>query len=269
MMDEKKTQARLLDSATDQALILTVIGAGTILPMAGRSPSCHLLRSGGTAIVFDLGPGALARLAIAGLDYRELDTVFISHLHPDHALDLVTLLQATNATPGWSRTRPLFLYGCRGLSAFVGQLLETFRDAVPETYALEIVELEAGVSHAIGNATVEAFLTGHTSNSLAFRVTSGGRVFTYSGDAAIVPALAEAAKDADIFLCEASFLDGAETDDHLTASQAARIADAAGVRHLVLTHTYPATGHEAAMQQAQALFAGTITLAVDGTEVRC
>jgi ribonuclease Z len=268
-MNERKQQVRGFDTAAGQAMVLTVIGAGTILPMAGRSPSCHLLRSADTAYVFDLGPGSLMRLAAAGLDYRDLDTVFISHLHPDHTLDLVTLLQATNATPGWSRTRPLFLYGCRGLSAFVSQLLEIFRDAVPETYPLHIMECEVGVPLTIGDTTVETFLTGHTSNSLAFRVTAAGRIFTYSGDAAMVPALADAAKDAEIFLCEASFLDGVETEDHLTASQAAQIADVAGAKHLVLTHSYPMTDHEIALRQAHQLFRGRITFAIDGTEIQC
>lgn len=258
-----------IPTKNEDTLVLTVIGAGTILPAAGRNSSCHLLRTRDAAFVFDLGPGSVARLALAGIDYRDIDTVFISHLHPDHTLDIVTLLQANNATPGWSRIRPLSFYGCRGLKAFVAQLLEVFRDAVPHSYTLEIFELTEGVPHSRDGVTVEVFLTEHTSNSLAFRVGIDDRVFTYSGDAAMVPAMVTAAKGADIFLCEASFLEEAPSSDHLTAGQAAQIAAAAEVAHLVLTHTYPATNSITALEQARACFDGSITVSTDGTVVRC
>lgn len=246
---------------------LSILGAGTILPQPGRSPACHLIEIAGRKLVFDLGPGALARLAAAGLDHREIDTVFISHLHPDHVLDLVTLLQATNATPGWERRAPLQLIGCRGLGAFTEALLAIFRDARPETYALEIHELDLGANEIAG-LVVHAALTGHTSNSLALRLEAEGQVFVYSGDAADLPALVEIAQDADLFLCEASFPDGQGTPDHLTAAQAARIAARAGVRHLVLTHLYPQADAQQMRAEAEAQFQGPLTIAQDGTEVR-
>ncbi len=64
---------------------------------------------GDTSVLMDAGPGTLARLAAAGVSYRDLEYVLVSHLHADHTLDLVTLLQATNAIPEWTRTRPLNL----------------------------------------------------------------------------------------------------------------------------------------------------------------
>lgn len=250
------------------AMQLAVVGAGTILPAPGRSPSCHVLQTGGRSHVFDLGPGSLARLAAQGVDYRQLDTLFISHLHPDHVLDIVTLLQANNATPGWQRTRRLRLIGCRGLQEFVERLLAIFRDAAPDSYEIEFTELSVGRNLLEGLA-VEVALTGHTGNSIAFRVEAEGKVFVYSGDAADVPALAEIARNADVFLCECSFPDGHATDDHLTAGAAARIAQSAGVRHLVLTHFYPATDPELAAAEAGALFKGELTIASDGTVITC
>jgi ribonuclease Z len=252
---------------TKPALNLIIIGAGTVLPCASRSPSCHLLQIGEKAFVFDLGPGSLPRLASAGMDYRDIDTVFISHLHPDHVIDIITLLQATNATPGWNRTKPLTFYGCRGLEEFIRQLLLIFRDAVPETYVLNIVELDVG-RHEIEELTVEAALTGHTSNSLAFRIEAGDSVFVYSGDAADVPELVSLAQNADIFLCECSFPQGYHTEDHLTSETSARIAHKAAVQHLVLTHTYPSIDHVQTFTDASQIFSGKLTIAVDGTIIR-
>jgi ribonuclease Z len=123
---------------------LTVLGAGTALPVPGRSPAGYLLRVGGEPLLFDLGPGTLARLAAAGVSYREIRRVFVSHLHSDHVLDLVTLLQASNATPRWTRREPLELFGCRGLEAFVARMMETFDGAAPEGFEVRVTELDAG-----------------------------------------------------------------------------------------------------------------------------
>jgi ribonuclease BN (tRNA processing enzyme) len=245
---------------------LMVLGAGTTLPAPSRSPSCHLLRIGDQAVVFDMGAGSLARLSAAGMDYRDIDTVFISHFHPDHVLDVVMLLQAANATPGWSRTQPLSIIGCRGLEEFLTQLLLIFRGAQPQSYRLEVVELDVG-RHTVAGLDVEVVLTGHTSNSLAFRVEAAGKVFVYSGDAADVAELAHLANGADIFLCECSFPRGYHTDDHLTSETAARIANVASAKHLVLTHTYPDTQSEQTLAEARAVFSGRLTVAVDGTVI--
>ena len=64
--------------------------------------------------LFDLGPGTLVAAGGSGRRLSELKRVFVSHLHSDHVLDLITLLQASNATPGWTREQPLELFGCHG-----------------------------------------------------------------------------------------------------------------------------------------------------------
>lgn len=248
-------------------LKLTVVGAGTILPARRLSSSCHVLTIADRSIVFDMGSGALARLALAGLDYRDVETIFISHLHPDHTLDLVTLLQASEATPGWSRTQPLTIVGCHGLKTFVTELLAIFRDAVPQSYALEIIELEVG-RHEIAGLTVETCLTGHTANSLAFRLETQNGVFVYSGDAADMEAMINIARQTDMFLCECSF-EKEPTTDHLNSDAVGRIAQAAGVRHLIVTHTYPATDHNRIRDDIRAHYSGLVTIAVDGTELQC
>lgn len=245
-----------------------VIGAGTILPANGRSPSCHLLRYGKQYAIFDLGPGSISRLALADVDYRDIEMIFISHLHPDHTLDIVTLLHSLNATPGWVRTKPLIIAGCYGLKTFIERLLEIYRDAVPESYSLEVFELTAG-RHEVATLTVETCLTGHTSNSLAFRVELPNGTFVYSGDAVDRTAMAQIARGADIFVCECSFENGTQTDDHLTPEGAAMIAQMAGVGHLVLTHVYPHTDLALVCTQAAEHFAGPVIVATDGTVVSC
>lgn len=241
---------------------LTILGAGTAVPAPRRSPAGYLLRFHGRNLVFDMGAGTLARLAAAGLSYRDLDRIFISHLHPDHVLDLVGLMQANNATPGWTRTAPLEIAGCRGLGRFIDALTGLFDGIAPEHYTLNVAELDVG-HHQFDDWTLEVALTGHTTNSLAFRVEAAGRIVVYSGDATEVPELTALARDADLFVCECAFRQGYETDDHMTADAAGRVAREAGVKRLALTHIYPTTDDAAIVRQAGAFYDGPIDAAVD------
>ncbi|MDA4629685.1 hypothetical protein NZA98_00900, partial [Escherichia coli] len=59
--------------------------------------------------------------------------------------------------------------------------------------------------HDFPGFVIETALTGHTDNSLAFRLEANGRVFVYSGDAIESAALAGLARKADLFACECSF----------------------------------------------------------------
>ncbi len=245
---------------------LTVLGAGTALPVPGRSPAGYLLGVAGEPLLFDLGPGTLARLAAAGVSYRELERVFVSHLHSDHVLDLVTLLQASNATPGWTREKPLELIGCRGLKDFVARAMEIFDGTAPEGFPVRVTELGAE-RREVGGWTLETALTAHTPGSLAFRVEAEGRVVVYSGDAIESPALVRLARDATVFVCECSFPRGWPTPDHVTADGAGRMARAAGVRRLVLSHLYPPAQDVDVKAQARAEYEGEVVVAVDGTTV--
>jgi ribonuclease Z len=245
---------------------LTVLGAGTALPVPGRSPAGYLLRVADEALVFDLGPGTLARLAAAGVDYRTLRRVFVSHLHSDHVLDLVTLLQASNATPGWTREQPLELFGCHGLADFVDRITALFDGAAPEGFPVVVRELGAE-RLAFDGWSLETTLTGHTPGSLAFRVESDGRSFVYSGDAVESHALAHLARDASVFVCECSFPRGWATRDHVTADGAGRMAHAAGAHCLVLSHLYPPAMAVDVAAQARAAHEGEVVVAVDGTSM--
>ena len=245
---------------------LTVLGAGTAVPSPGRSPAGYLVRVDGSPLLFDLGPGTLGRLAAAGVSHRELRRVFISHLHSDHVLDLVTLLQASNATPGWSREEPLELYGCRGLSRLVGQMMAAFDGMTPKGFPLRVVEL-GPERRDFGGFTLETALTAHTETSLAFRVEANGQALVYSGDAIETPELSHLARAADVFVCECSFPRGWRTSDHVTADGAGRLARAAGARTLLLSHLYPPAQEADVAAEARAEYGGQVLVAVDGTRV--
>ena len=246
---------------------VTILGAGTAVPTARRSTAGVLVRVGETPLLFDLGPGTLARLAEAGVSYRDLEYVFLTHLHSDHTLDLVTFLQVNESTPGWTRARPVHLTGCRGTQRFYEQLMSAYSGCAPRSYALDIRELGAERVE-FGAWSIETALTRHTGASLAYRIVAEGRAVVYTGDTVESDELKRLARGADVLICECAFPRGWSTPDHMTADAVGRVACAANARRVVLTHLYPPAQAVDIAAQVRQEYDGEIIVAVDGTRVQ-
>jgi ribonuclease BN (tRNA processing enzyme) len=95
----------------------------------------------------------------------------------------------------------------------------------------------------------------------------GGVRVAYSGDTQPTPRLIEVAQNADILLHEAGGLDARATEvhrlGHSTAGDAGRVAKAAGVARLVLTHLPSEDLAEPMLAEARAAFGGPVELARD------
>lgn len=242
---------------------LTVLGAGTCIPYPGYSPAGYLVMIGGMPVLLDAGPGTLVRLADQGISYRDLDFVLISHLHPDHVLDLLTLLQASNATPGWQRVKPLNVFGCQGFETFLDKLFSIFDGTAPESFPLQVHELTP--EHVdFGTWSLHTALTHHTDESLAFRLTEGSHSLVYSGDVASPESLIQLAQGADLLLIECSLPDGWQTPDHLVPAQVGELARDAGVGSVVLTHRYPPALQTDVVSQVRSIYSGPVFAAYDG-----
>ncbi len=242
---------------------VTILGAGTCLPRARHSAAGYVVRVDGTPLLFDAGPGTVARLAADGVSYRELEYVFITHLHSDHTLDLATLLQALVATPGWKREKTLHMTGCRGFVSFLNKLMQLYDGIAPRGYELLASEM-VEERREYPKWSIQTALTAHTPDSIAYRIEAEGRSVVYSGDAAESGHLAELARNADLLICECSLPNGWLKPDHLTAGQVGRIAQAARVHKLVLTHLYPPALEADIVAQAREEYGGEIIPAVDG-----
>ncbi|MGC8787456.1 MAG: MBL fold metallo-hydrolase [Anaerolineae bacterium] len=242
---------------------VTVLGAGTALPWPERSAPGHLVQFGNTALLFDIGPGTVARLAQAGVGYSDVEYVFVTHLHPDHVLDLAALIQANSCTPGWMREKALHLAGCQGLAAFYQGLLALFPDIAPQTYGVNVREL--GTERiAYAHWTIETCLTGHTATSLAYRLEANGRAIVFSGDATLSPALIHLARQADLLVCECSFPGDDGGPDHLAARQVGRLALEAGAKRLAVVHLYPVALQADVLSVIGEEYVGPIWIAHDG-----
>lgn len=260
---------------------ITVLGSGTGVPWRGRSAPGYAIEvereDGGTAaILVDPGAGSIHRMARCGLPLERLSHVLFSHLHPDHVGDLVPLLFALKHPSLARRVKlPVFL-GPAGLKSLYQGVCEVFGTWVHHGSRLEIREFrnfgrQGGAPELakVGPLEVTAYPTEHTENSLAFRFESRqGKVFTYTGDTDYCQSVIDAARNAHLLVTECSFPEGKKVPGHLIPSEVGRIAAAAGVKHVVMTHLYPECQGEDLITPCRKFFSGRVDIAEDGLSLR-
>lgn len=214
---------------------LDVVGAGPAWSdRPGALGACYLVTEGTTALALDLGHGAYAGLAALRAP-ETLSAVAISHLHPDHFIDLVPLRHALR----WGM-RPPGRVRVLGPAALAERLDLLHADPGFSAGALDVEPLAEGVVR-IGALTLEARLVTHTAESYAFRVARAdgdGRGLVYSGDCGRAEDLAPLIRPGDLLLAEASFGPGPVEPgaEHLDGPLVGRVAAAAGAGEVALTH---------------------------------
>lgn len=220
---------------------LIILGSGTGVPRQDRAYPGHILRADGRTLLLDSGPGTVRRALRAGVDYRDIDAIFYTHLHADHAVDLVPFLFATKHTPGFVRTTPLWIFGPPGFSDFYQQYTDLFGTGITDVeYAIEIREVR-DQSWEWQGFQLHTRPTKHTAHSNGYRFEFEGKTFVYTGDTDVCDEVIELARGADLLLTECSFPDDQKVTGHLTPTGAGQIAAEAGVQTLVLVHLYPPT----------------------------
>ncbi|HEV3291565.1 MAG TPA: MBL fold metallo-hydrolase [Streptosporangiaceae bacterium] len=245
---------------------LTIIGCSGSFPGPDSPASCYLLAAEGFRLLLDLGNGALGALQRhAALD--SIDAVCLSHLHADHCLDLCSYMVARTYHPDGPRPR-LPVYAPAGTGHRMAQAYG-FDEHPGMAGAFDFITLAPGTL-TIGPFEVTVAHVNHPVETFGFRVEHAGRILAYSADTGESAALVGLASQADLLLCEASFLarPGLPTGLHLTARQAAEYAAQAGAAELLLTHLVPWNDPARTLAEAgESSFGGPISLAAPGHSV--
>jgi ribonuclease BN (tRNA processing enzyme) len=242
---------------------IVLLGTGTAIPIKQHSPAGLILKAGGQRLLFDIGPGTLGRLHLADVDCGQIDHLLLTHLHPDHTLDLATLLLVFNYAPNAERSTPFPITGCRGLQDFYGRMANLYPEIAPSAFELQFHEVYQD-EFSIGRLRIRCAPTGHTPDSVAYRLEDGQHSIVYSGDASPRGELVRLAAGADMLISECSFPSGWETEDHLNADTLGEIAQQSGVRSLVIVHTYPPALAVDLIGQIGRRYHGVSQVGVDG-----
>lgn len=255
---------------------LTVVGCSGSVPGPESAASSYLVQapfSGGTfSLVVDLGPGALGTL-YRYLDPGLVDAFALSHLHPDHCLDLCAYYVLARYSP----TAPLPrqpVYAPPGAAERLSRAYDVpdrngTRGDSEHSLAAHFGFRDWQATQQIGPFTVTTAPVDHPVEAYAIRITHdvpNGGSLVYSGDTGPCQALVDLARGADLLLVESSFLERPDNPPglHLTGRQAAEVGATAGVGAVVLTHIPPWHDRDQVLAEATPHFAGPVSLAVTG-----
>ena len=219
-----------------------------------------------SAYVVDCGDGVARQLVFAGVPLATLRHVFLTHQHSDHNADYGNLILL--AWTAGLRTRidawgppPLEQMTRLFMEANAYDIATRIKDEgrIPLEPLIHVHELTAGgVVLEDENVRVTATLVDHPPVVPAFgyRFDASDRSIVISGDTRPSENLIELAKGADVLVHDALFpaaidrlvagvpnapdLKRSILSHHTTAEDAGRVAQAAGVKTLVLSHLIPA-----------------------------
>jgi ribonuclease BN (tRNA processing enzyme) len=239
---------------------LTIVGASGTFPGPHSGCSSYLLEQDGFRLLLDVGNGSTGALqAACGL--LGPDAVVVSHLHGDHYLDLITYTYARRYHPeGQAPLLPV--YGPSDIrEQVIGAYGRDVSDLLDEVYVFNPVDQDQKIG--IGPFDVDLRRVNHPVETYGMRISAGGRTITYSADTGETSTMVDLAKNVDLFLCEASYLDGEDNppDIHLTGKQAAQYATQADVQRLLLTHLVPWGDKTRTLAEADAAYAGELLVA--------
>ncbi len=250
---------------------ITILGSGTCVPSLKRSSCSVLIEIAQSLLLFDSGVGTMRRLLEVGVTIDKLSYVFYSHLHPDHTGELVPFLFATKYPETYRRRKPFTIVAAKGFVDFYEKLKLAYGEWIELAQGLlKISELDTmGRDHLdCGLFDVDSLPMDHTDMSLAYRITEpGGRSVVYTGDTDLSDNLVALAKGVDVLICESALPDDMKVRGHLTPSLAGRIATAAAVKKLVLTHFYPECDAVDVAEECRRTYQGPLVLAEDLMEI--
>ena len=245
---------------------VTILGSGTATPSLQRNSSGLFIETDGVNILLDMGPGTLRRMCEAGIDYRDIDMIVLTHFHPDHVVDFISFLFASNYAYGPIRTDPFHVVGPVGLKTFHDGLIEIFGSwIIPSDNRMTMHEMSADSpdSWEIKNMRIMSRPAAHSFPSLSYRIEADGTSITISGDTDVSENLVQLAKHSHTLICECSLPDSMKTHGHLTPAEAGLIAAQSGVARLILTHLYPPCESVDIVNETRKWFKGNVLKAED------
>lgn len=236
---------------------LTVLGASGSFPTADDCCSGFLLRHEGFTLWMDAGSGTMQALQ-RHVAVQDVDAIVLSHRHMDHVADIHMFFHASMTFP----MRPVPVVAPPDVSETLARVVAGSTQRF--FTALDWQSLSPGEHTQLGPFRIDAFATKHSAPNNALRITDGNTTLCYSGDSGPADDLIEAARDADLFVCEATWLNdqaGVMPPIHSTCAEAGEMARKAGARRLAITHLWPGNDREKSRAQAADTFGADVMLA--------
>lgn len=264
-------------------VFLTILGSGAALPTGNRRCSAQVLNIRGFKLLIDCAEGTQDRIRQSHIKLQSLNTIIISHLHGDHFFGLQGLLSTMHLC---GRTEPVTIIAPLGAREVIETTFRLTGNHVE--FPLEWHEMDfcEGEQRVFENkfCSIDAFPIPHSVPTYGFRISEVPRqqnslqstahtplTYSYCCDTAYDENIIPHIQNSDLLCLECTFANElaelADQRKHLTAGQAGRLAKAANVRQLLLTHISARYREpDILLQQSSAEFENCI-IATDGARI--
>jgi ribonuclease BN (tRNA processing enzyme) len=253
--------------------LLTITPLGTVSPYCKGDTNCpgFLINYDDYKILLDCGNG-INRLLNFPEDLKNL-TIIISHLHKDHYGDLLSLGYASYVyqklgllkekikvyIPYESAPTEIKEDGWAWVSGKVLSDFEFLTNFGDEHY-LKFSTYSNLDKLKFDNMNVSFAKNPHSVETYSIKIETPDKSLIYSSDTGFIDnTIEDFAKEADLLICESTFLKGQfrNGNNHLYAYEAAEIARNAKVKKLLLTHFWPEISKNEYLKEAKEIFANT------------
>lgn len=251
------------------------LGTSAAAPSAQRGLSALIVKHNQTRFLVDCGEGTQRQIERSETGFEHLTRILLTHSHLDHILGLAGLVGGIRHT---DVIQELEIFGGKYTLDRVRPLIDdvVFQGATP-SIPIHYREIRSGTFLETDELRVTAFPVSHRgpdclgylfeekqsriSSALVPDSASRGIKLAVVGDAGRTDSLVEIVRDADALVIESTYLDEevdmARRFSHLTAKDAADLADHAGVKQLILTHISRRHRAKDVLVEARAIFSNT------------
>jgi len=264
---------------------VVMLGTGTPNADPERSGPSVAIVINDTPYLVDFGPGVVRRAAAAfkagvlGLEVKNLNRAFVTHLHSDHTAGYADLI----LTP-WvlERRSPLEVYGPKGINAMTRLITKAYREDIEirlhggepsNKTGFKVIphEVKPGIVYRDNNVTVRAFRVDHGSwrEAYGYRFETADRTIVISGDCRPSQSVVDNCNGCDVLVHEVYSKTGFarrpeewqkyHSRYHTSSQELAELAGRAKPGLLVLYHQlYWGTSDDDLLKEVQSGYAGKV-----------
>ncbi|WP_134687106.1 MBL fold metallo-hydrolase [Brevibacillus migulae] len=244
---------------------ITILGCQSPYPGPDGATAGYLVQTATTNLLLDCGSGVISQLG-KELPIYKLDAVVLSHYHHDHIADVGVLqygIMVHQNVKDRDANHPVPIYGPAEPADRAESL--TYRDATRFFPVDEHSHIE------IGDMKLSFLRTEHDVPCYAVRIEANGKTFVYGADSGPTTKWEPFARQADLFICEGTFLrkyyTPKELNGHLTVELAAQAGQQLQVKKLVITHLFHAYKEEDILEEAKSYTYGECLVAKEGMQI--
>jgi ribonuclease Z len=142
---------------------LVFLGTSAAQPTQKRGLSCLCLEREGEIIMFDAGESAQISYTKAGLGWNKKMKLFVTHLHGDHCVGILGLLQTMSMQ---NRTESLEIFGPKGIDEFLAANIKILNFGLPFSILITIVS--AGKIYENNKFLIHAAKANHSITAFSY-----------------------------------------------------------------------------------------------------